>query len=180
MCPVDDEYWRSYDRNREEWRKHDTRLDDLRADALRDARDLRARHERDFFEAMRTGNDARTRYLLGVAPASYIPPDSPVSAGYYRRVPTPTAEPRPETELIGWVTHYWGDPSVAEVYVMTNELLLAADELIIRGDTSRVRMTVTSLRIDDQPVTEVSGSQSATMWVPEQVRKGNGVYKIIG
>ena len=42
------------------------------------------------------------------------------------------------------------------------------------------RVTVTSLRIDDQPVTEVSGSQSATMWVPEQVRKGNGVYKIIG
>ena len=83
-----------------------------------------------------------------------------------------------EEEKIGIVSNYFSKISVAAVEI-TNGTVSVGDRLHFLGHTTEFETTVHSMQIEHKSVTEVKKGASVGMKVPERVREGDKVYKIV-
>ena len=81
-------------------------------------------------------------------------------------------------EKIGIVSNYFSKISVAAIEI-TNGTLSVGDRLHFLGHTTEFESTVNSMQIEHKSVTEVKKGDSVGIKVPERVREGDNVYKII-
>ena len=81
-------------------------------------------------------------------------------------------------EKIGIVSNYFSKISVAAIEI-TNGTLSVGDRLHFLGHTTEFESTVNSMQIEHKSVTEVKKGDSVGIKVPERVREGDKVYKII-
>jgi selenocysteine-specific translation elongation factor len=82
----------------------------------------------------------------------------------------------PEVE-IGIVTDFYAHPVVAAIDL--TDSVKIGDTLHIKGHTTDLVVPVESLQIDHQAVTAAQAGQSVGLKVPERVRHGDHVYKVI-
>ena len=82
----------------------------------------------------------------------------------------------PEIE-IGKVSDFFAKPVVAAVELTAS--LKVGDRVHFKGHTTDVEMTVDSMQIDNKNVTEAKKGQSVGIKVPDRMRTGDTVYKII-
>ena len=83
-----------------------------------------------------------------------------------------------EEEKIGIVSNYFSKISVAAVEI-TNRTVSIGDRLHFLGHTTEFETTVHSIQIEHKSVTEVKKGDSVGIKVPERVREGDKVYKIV-
>jgi translation initiation factor IF-2 len=81
----------------------------------------------------------------------------------------------PETE-IGKVMDFFARPVVAGIDISGS--LKVGDKIHIKGHTTDLELTVNSMQIDNNNVTEAKKGQSVGIKVPERVRVGDTVYKV--
>ena len=80
---------------------------------------------------------------------------------------------------LGPVKNYFHRIGVAEVHLQTAETLKVGDDLMFIGETTGVyRATVTELRLDRDPVTEVHQGDRFSFATTEPLRRGDKVYRI--
>ena len=79
-------------------------------------------------------------------------------------------------EIIGKVSDFFAHPVVAGIELTA--ALKVGDKIQIKGHTTDVEMTVTSLQIDNAQVNEAKAGDSIGIKVPERVRSGDSVYKV--
>ncbi|MBI4300191.1 MAG: translation elongation factor-like protein [Chloroflexi bacterium] len=82
----------------------------------------------------------------------------------------------PEEE-IGVVSDYFSHVVVAGIDL--NAPLKVGDRIHIKGHTTDLEMPVDSMQIDRQNVQEAKPGDSIGIKVPDRVRRGDKVYKII-
>ena len=82
----------------------------------------------------------------------------------------------PEVE-IGKVSDFFARPVVAGVELTAP--LKAGDKIHIIGHTTDLEMTIESMQINNVNVREASAGDAAGIKVPDRVRKGDTVYKVI-
>jgi translation initiation factor IF-2 len=81
-------------------------------------------------------------------------------------------------EKIGVVSNYFSKISVAAVEIKEGTVSVG-DTLHFFGHTTDFESTVHSLQIEHQSVTEAKKGDSIGIKVPEKVREGDKVYKIV-
>lgn len=82
----------------------------------------------------------------------------------------------PEIE-VGKVSDFFARPVVAGI-TLTGTLKLG-DRIHIQGHTTDLELTIDSMQINNVNVTEGKASDSVGIKVPERVRPGDKVYKVI-
>lgn len=82
-----------------------------------------------------------------------------------------------EKKLVGKVTHYYTNISVAVVDL--DSKLVVGDEISIEGASTNFTQTVKSMQIEHKPVKEAKKGDSIGLKVDDRVREGDLVYKII-
>ena len=82
----------------------------------------------------------------------------------------------PEKE-IGKVSDFFAKPVVAAVELTAG--LKVGDRVHFKGHTTDIEMTVDSMQIDNKNVTEAKKGQSVGIKVPDRMRTGDTVYKIV-
>jgi selenocysteine-specific translation elongation factor len=80
-------------------------------------------------------------------------------------------------EIIGTVSDFFAHPVVAAIE-LTGTLKLG-DKIRIKGHTTDLELNVDSMQINNQPVQEAKAGDSIGVKVPEKVRGGDKVYKIV-
>jgi len=80
---------------------------------------------------------------------------------------------------IGYVSNYYKNISVAAVEI-TNGSVSVGDTLHFLGRTTDFELTVDSLQIDHESVTEAKKGDGIGLKIPAKVRKKDKVYKIVG
>ncbi len=80
---------------------------------------------------------------------------------------------------IGFVSNYYKNISVAAVEI-TNGSVSVGDTLHFLGRTTDFELTVDSLQIDHESVTEAKKGDGIGLKIPAKVRKKDKVYKIVG
>ncbi|MGD9241639.1 MAG: hypothetical protein PVG69_16540 [Desulfobacterales bacterium] len=83
-----------------------------------------------------------------------------------------------EQEKIGFVSNYFSKISVAAVEI-TDGKVAVGDRLHFLGHTTDVESAVHSMQIEHASVTEAKKGDSVGIKVPEKVREGDKVYKIV-
>ena len=83
-----------------------------------------------------------------------------------------------EKKEIGKVSHYFGGPSVAALVL--SDMLRVGDKISIEGHTTNFETVVASIQIEHTSVPEAKAGESVGIKVPERVREGDVVYKVIG
>jgi putative protease len=78
---------------------------------------------------------------------------------------------------IGSVSDFFSRPIVAGI-TMTG-ILKVGDKIRIKGHTTDLELTVTSMQIDNASVTEAKPGDGVGIKVPDRVRPGDKVLKII-
>ena len=78
---------------------------------------------------------------------------------------------------IGYVSDYFSHPMVARIE-LTGELD-AGETIRVLGHTTDVEFKVGSMQIEHESVASAGPGQSVGVKVPERVRKGDKVYKVI-
>ena len=81
-------------------------------------------------------------------------------------------------EKVGEVFNFFSKPSVAAIEV-TGEINVG-DKLLFSGATSDFEMVIKSMQIEGENVETVKKGQQVGIKVPERVRPGDEVFKIIG
>jgi len=79
---------------------------------------------------------------------------------------------------VGRVINFFNRISVAAIEI-TNGTISVGDTLIICGYYTETRIEVNHMEIDRKPVTSASKGQSIGVPVPNRVRKGEIVFKVI-
>ena len=86
-------------------------------------------------------------------------------------------EPLPEEgQLIGKVTHYFGNIGVAVIEL--SDTLKVGDNIRIVGGEADFTQTVESMEIEHQKVKEAKAGDSIGLKVEKKVREGYKVYKL--
>jgi putative protease len=80
-------------------------------------------------------------------------------------------------ENVGKVTHFFTKISVAIVELTGT--LSVGDKILIKGPTTNLEQTVTSMQIEHKNVETAKKGDSIGLKVNERVREGDTVYKII-
>ncbi len=80
-------------------------------------------------------------------------------------------------EAVGKVGDFFARPVVAGVE-MTGTLKVG-DKIHITGHTTDIEMVLDSMQIDNANVTEAKSGDSVGIKVPDRVRRGDTVYKVI-
>ncbi len=80
-------------------------------------------------------------------------------------------------EVIGTVSDFFAHPVVAAIELTA--ALNVGDKIRIKGHTTDVELNVESMQIDNEPVQEAKAGDSIGVKVPERVRGGDTVYKIV-
>ena len=78
---------------------------------------------------------------------------------------------------IGRVTDFFARPVVAGIELTGT--LRVGDRIHIKGHTTDLKMTVESMQIEHVNVEEASPGQAVGIKVPERVRQGDRVYKVV-
>ena len=81
-----------------------------------------------------------------------------------------------EGQLIGKVTHYFGNIGVA-VIELTDTLKIGDSIRIVGGETDFTQ-TVESMEVEHQKVQEAKAGDSVGLKVDQKVREGYKVYKV--
>jgi translation initiation factor IF-2 len=85
--------------------------------------------------------------------------------------------PNMREEPIGKVSRFFARPLVAAMTL--NASLRVGDRLHIKGNTTDLRLTVESMQIEHQQVQQAEAGQQVGIKVPDRVREGDTVYRII-
>ena len=80
-------------------------------------------------------------------------------------------------EMIGKVSDFFARPVVAAIELTA--ALKLGDKIHIKGHTTDLVLNVDSMQIDNVPVEEAKAGDSVGVKVPERVRNGDMVYKIV-
>ena len=80
-----------------------------------------------------------------------------------------------ETE-IGSVSDFFARPVVAGI-TLTGTLNIG-DKIHIKGHTTDIELTISSMQIDNANVTEAKAGDGVGIKVPERVRPGDKIYKV--
>jgi hypothetical protein len=83
----------------------------------------------------------------------------------------------PEEE-IGIVTDFFARPVVAGIQLTAK--LKVSDKIHIKGHSTDMELVVDSMQIDRLEVPEAKPGDSIGVKVPDRVRKGDHVYKVVG
>ena len=83
----------------------------------------------------------------------------------------------PEVE-IGHVSDFFAHPVVAGIDL--TDTLKLGDTIHIRGHTTDVEVVVESMQLNNANVSEASAGQAIGIRVPDRVRRGDTVYKVVG
>lgn len=113
---------------------------------------------------------ARTR-----APVRAKTPSKKTRSKKSRKAAKPAA-PNYGTE-IGRVTAFFRIPVVAVIKVARGARLKVGDALRIKGHTTDLTLTVASLQVNHQPVTEAGPRDEVGLKVPSRARRGDRVYR---
>lgn len=81
--------------------------------------------------------------------------------------------------LIGKITNYFSNLQVGEFKIESSELSVGEDILITGQTTGIIQMPVTEIRVDLKSVDRVAKGTVFSMSVPEKVRRGDKLYKIV-
>jgi hypothetical protein len=84
--------------------------------------------------------------------------------------------PKVEGKLVGKVTHYF--PKVMAGVVKLKAPLTLGDMIKIKGHTTDLTQTVTSMQINRVPITAAKKGQEIGLLVNSRVRRRDVVYKI--
>ena len=79
-------------------------------------------------------------------------------------------------EIIGTVSDFFAHPVVAGIELTA--VLKIGDKVHIKGHTTDLKMTVDSIQISNEQVTEAGAGDSIGVKVSDRVRSGDSVYKI--
>lgn len=90
--------------------------------------------------------------------------------------PSPSPEVSPGEE-IGVIVAFYAAPSAAIIEIK-NGSLKVGDTLWIRGHTTDLKETITSMQIDHQPISEAKQGAQVGVKVSQKVRQHDRVYKI--
>ncbi|MFH1560286.1 MAG: translation elongation factor-like protein [Chloroflexota bacterium] len=82
----------------------------------------------------------------------------------------------PEVE-VGHVRDFFARPVVAGIDL--TDTLKLGDTIHIAGHTTDVEMVVESMQMNNVNVSEASAGQSVGIKVPDRVRQGDTVYKVV-
>ncbi len=80
-------------------------------------------------------------------------------------------------EVIGTVSDFFAHPVVAAIELTA--ALKVGDKIRIKGHTTDLELNVDSMQIENEPVQEAKAGDSIGVKVPERVRGGDTVYKIV-
>ncbi len=80
-------------------------------------------------------------------------------------------------EMVGTVSDFFAKPVVAGINL--NGTLKVGDLIKIKGHTTDLECTIDSMQIDNAFVQEAGAGDSVGIEVPDRVRKGDAVYKVI-
>jgi translation elongation factor EF-1alpha len=80
-------------------------------------------------------------------------------------------------EVIGTVSDFFAHPVVAAIELTA--ALKVGDKIRIKGHTTDLELNVDSMQIENEPVQEAKAGDSIGVKVPEKVRDGDMVYKIV-
>jgi hypothetical protein len=94
-----------------------------------------------------------------------------------RPSPSRPAQPGASEQRVGFVTHYYGHPSVATLRLEAGTLSVG-DVVHIRGHTTDFNQKVESLEVNHAPVTEVGPNDDFGLKVVEHVRVRDIVFKV--
>ena len=84
-----------------------------------------------------------------------------------------------DEQEIGYVSNYYKNISVAAIEI-TNGTVSVGDTLRIRGNTTDCELTVDSMQIEHESVTEAKKGDGIGLKIPAKVRRKDKVYKIVG
>ncbi len=79
---------------------------------------------------------------------------------------------------MGKVFHYYPKVGVAAISI-TSGVLRVGDTIMIEGATSTLNLTVESMQSEHAQVQEAAAGQSIGIKVPDRVRPGDKVYKVV-
>jgi putative protease len=80
-------------------------------------------------------------------------------------------------EMIGHVSDFFAHPVVAAIELTA--ALKLGDKIRIKGHTTDLKLQVDSMQIENTSVQEAKAGDSIGVKVPERVRHGDSVYKIV-
>ena len=80
-------------------------------------------------------------------------------------------------EAVGKVSDFFARPVVAGVEMLGN--LKVGDKIHITGHTTDIEIVIDSMQINNANVTEAKPGDSVGIKVPDRVRRGDTVYKVI-
>ena len=80
-------------------------------------------------------------------------------------------------EVVGKVSDFFAHPVVAGID-MTGTIKLG-DKVHITGHTTDIEMVVDSMQINNANVSEAKSGDSVGIKVPDRVRRGDTIYKVI-
>lgn len=78
---------------------------------------------------------------------------------------------------IGTVSDFFAHPVVAGIELSGE--LIAGDLVRIKGHTTDIEFVVSSMQVDNNPVTAAKAGDAVGIKVTERVRPGDTVYKVI-
>lgn len=81
-------------------------------------------------------------------------------------------------DKIGFVSNYFSNISVAAIEI-TSGTLSVGDNIHFLGHTTEFETTVHSMQIEHKSVTNAKKGDAVGVKVPEKVREGDKVYKIV-
>jgi putative protease len=81
-------------------------------------------------------------------------------------------------DKIGFVSNYFSKISVAAIEI-TNGTLSVGDNIHFLGHTTELETTVHSMQIEHKSVTNAKKGDAVGVKVPEKVREGDKVFKIV-
>jgi len=81
-------------------------------------------------------------------------------------------------EKIGEVVKFFAKPSVAAVKVMSGELLIG-NTIKITGHTTDLTSTIESMEVNNQKVEKAVAGDFIGIKVPDRVRPGDEVFKVM-
>ena len=88
------------------------------------------------------------------------------------------SSPSPSSgEEVGHIVAFFAVPSAAIIEV-TKGSLKVGDAIWIRGHTTDLKETITSMEIEHQSIQEAKGGQQVGVKVSTRVRRNDRVYKI--
>jgi putative protease len=80
-------------------------------------------------------------------------------------------------ETIGEVSDFFARPVVAAIELTAG--LKLGDKIHIKGHTTDLELNIDSMQINNVAVQEANAGDSVGVKIPERVRKGDKVYKVV-